>query len=85
MKMTSLAAAMLRSLRDLGTPRPGDTRLVALSGGPDSVALLDALLEAGRRQGFQVEAAHLDHGLRPESAEDAVFCRNLCDRLGVRL
>jgi tRNA(Ile)-lysidine synthase len=85
MKMTSLAAAMLRSLRDLGTPRAGETLLVALSGGPDSVALLDALLEAGRRQGFGVEAAHLDHGLRAGSAEDAAFCRNLCARLGVRL
>lgn len=85
MKMTSLAAAVVRSLRDLGTPRPGETVVVALSGGADSVALLDALHETGRRQGFRVVAAHLDHGLRSSSATDAAFCRNLCGRFGVPL
>ncbi len=85
MKMTTLAAAVVRSLRELGTPRAGDAVVVALSGGPDSVALLDALRESGRRRRFEVVAAHMDHGLRPESAADAAFCRNLCDRLGVRL
>src|SRR5262245_2603562 len=85
MRMTSVQVAVVRSLRDLGTPRAGETIVVALSGGPDSVALLDALLEAGRRQGFRVVAAHLDHGLRPDSAQDVEFCRNLCGRLGVPL
>ena len=85
MKMTSLAVAVVRSLRDLGTPRPGETVVTALSGGADSVALLDALRECGRRQGFRVVAAHLDHGLRPDSATDAAFCRNLCARFGVPL
>jgi tRNA(Ile)-lysidine synthase len=83
--MTSLQAAVVRSLRDLGTPRPGETLVAALSGGSDSVALLDALAETGRRQGFRVVAAHLDHGLRPDSARDAELCRNLCARLGVPL
>jgi tRNA(Ile)-lysidine synthase len=32
-----------------------------------------------------VVAAHLDHGLRPDSAQDVEFCRNLCRRLGVPL
>jgi len=85
MRMTSLAVAVVGSLRDLGMPRAGETVVLALSGGADSVALLDALAEAGRRQGFGVVAAHLDHGLRPDSALDAEFCRNLCARLGVPL
>jgi tRNA(Ile)-lysidine synthase len=54
--------------------------LVLVSGGPDSVALLRALL------GFGVEPVvlHLDHGLRgEESAGDAAFVRKLCGRLGV--
>jgi len=83
MRMTSLAAAVVRSLRDLGTPSRGETAVVALSGGPDSVALLDALREASRRQGFRLVAAHLDHRLRTESAADVAFCRNICERFGV--
>lgn len=43
--------------------------LVGLSGGPDSMALFTLLLE----QEYEVYAAHLDHGLRSESAAEAVF------------
>lgn len=57
------------------------TTLVALSGGPDSTALLLTLQE----QGNDVVAAHFDHALRPDSGDDAAWCRALCRRLGVRL
>ncbi len=83
--MTPLQVALRRSLRDLGTPRAGQTLLCALSGGPDSVALVHALAVAAPRMGFRVIAAHLDHRLRPDSGQDAEFCRNLCERLGVSL
>lgn len=53
---------------------------VAVSGGPDSVALL--LLAAAARPG-RIEAATVDHALRPESASEAQFVANLCEQLGV--
>jgi tRNA(Ile)-lysidine synthase len=55
--------------------------VVLLSGGRDSVCLLDLLV----RQGEQVTALHVNYGLRPEADEDEAFCRELCARLGVRL
>jgi tRNA(Ile)-lysidine synthase len=66
--------------------QPGDRVLVALSGGPDSVALTHALIDLGRRRShrFEVAAAHLNHQLRPESDEDEAFCRDLADGLGLR-
>jgi tRNA(Ile)-lysidine synthase len=54
---------------------------IAVSGGPDSLALV--LLAAAARPG-QVEASTVDHQLRPESSEEADFVRAICDRLGVR-
>ena len=57
--------------------------MVGLSGGADSVALPDALASLRRRRGFRLVAAHLDHGLRPGSADDAAFCAQLCRALGV--
>jgi tRNA(Ile)-lysidine synthase len=64
---------------------PGSTIVSALSGGADSVALLHALsVEAGPR-GFRLVAAHLDHRLRDDSAEDARACRALCASLGLPL
>src|SRR5438270_2679511 len=54
---------------------------VAVSGGPDSLALL--LLAAAARPG-QVEAATIDHGFRAEAPDEAAFVAAVCDRLGVR-
>src|ERR687897_1319200 len=60
---------------DLGRP------LALVSGGPDSVALLRALVELGG----EPAVLHVDHGLRgDESREDAEFVRSLCEWLGVR-
>ncbi|MCF0208378.1 MAG: tRNA lysidine(34) synthetase TilS [Bacteroidaceae bacterium] len=56
--------------------------LVALSGGADSVYLLLSLLS----QGVAVEAVHCNFNLRGEESErDELFCKNLCERKGVRL
>lgn len=50
---------------------PGSTVLVALSGGPDSVALLHLLLEVAAERRLTLHAAHFDHGLRPEGGAEA--------------
>jgi tRNA(Ile)-lysidine synthase len=61
--------------------------LVALSGGPDSVALLHILLRlrtADPDLGYDMVAAHLNHGLRgAESDRDESFVRALCGKMGV--
>jgi tRNA(Ile)-lysidine synthase len=57
-----------------------DRVLVAVSGGPDSVALLHVLLELGYAAGI----GHLDHKTRAgASGDDAAFVRDLGRRLGV--
>jgi tRNA(Ile)-lysidine synthase len=58
----------------------GDRVLVAVSGGPDSMCLLHALLALQGEIGLgAVEAAHLDHGLRgAESAADAAAVAAFC-------
>jgi tRNA(Ile)-lysidine synthase len=83
LKLPSLVAAVDRALRAAGMPPRGGALVVGLSGGADSVALTDALASLRRRRGFRLVAAHLDHGLRPDSAADAVFCADLCRRLDV--
>jgi tRNA(Ile)-lysidine synthase len=60
--------------------------LVALSGGPDSVALLHLMHDSSKQMGFEVVAAHVNYGLRgKESDDDEKFCRELCGRLGLKL
>jgi tRNA(Ile)-lysidine synthase len=58
--------------------------LVAVSGGPDSVALLRALLRLAPPGQGRLRAAHVNHGLRPgECDREETFVRELCRQLGV--
>ncbi len=75
--------AAIRKERLLGQ---GNRVLVALSGGPDSVALLRVLLDLRSTLALQVEAAHFNHCLRgSESDEDEQFVCDLCAGLDVPL
>ena len=66
---------------DLAALAGPEARLgIAVSGGPDSLALL--LLAAAARPG-RIEAATVDHQLRRGSREEAEFVHSVCDRLGV--
>jgi tRNA(Ile)-lysidine synthase len=58
--------------------RGGDVVLAAVSGGADSVALLDVLRALAPELGFTLQAVHVDHGLRAESAADVAFVADLC-------
>ncbi|MET0586541.1 MAG: tRNA lysidine(34) synthetase TilS [Candidatus Binatia bacterium] len=60
----------------------GDRVLVAVSGGPDSVALLHLLCELRDQFALHLEVAHLQHGIRgEESKEDATFVAALAESL----
>ena len=60
----------------------GKLYLVALSGGPDSVALLRMMHD----EGYHVEAAHCNFRLRgAESDRDEAFCKALCEKTGTKL
>ncbi len=85
MRLTPLETAVTKFLDKQGVPVRGEVLVVGLSGGADSVALLDVLVRAAALRGFTVTAAHLDHRLRPASTADARFCADLCARLGVVL
>lgn len=61
----------------------GKRLLIALSGGADSVALAVLLAEARQAYELTLFAAHVDHGIRPESGDDAAFCRVLCEALDI--
>jgi tRNA(Ile)-lysidine synthase len=75
------AASIDRFSHDLAALIAPSARVgVAVSGGPDSMALL--LLAAAARPG-NVEAATVDHALRPESHNEARLVGGQCDRLSV--
>ena len=73
-------ARLGKILRDECALKPDDLLVLGVSGGPDSLCLLDLLVWAG----FSPVVAHFDHRLRPDSAQDAEQVRVWADRLGLR-
>src|SRR4051812_29507049 len=64
-----------------GLLEPGRPVVVLLSGGRDSVCLLDLAVELSGAPA----ALHVNYGLRDEAAGDEAHCRALCERLGIEL
>lgn len=57
--------------------------VVAVSGGPDSMALLHMLLEQRQHYHFQIVCAHVNHNVRKESEEEAIFVSGYCHSHGI--
>ena len=76
-----MSEAPLEAARASGLVRPDEPLLVLVSGGGDSVCLLDVAL----RLGASVSALHVNYGLREGADADEAFVRELCERLGVPL
>ena len=57
--------------------------IVACSGGPDSAAMLFALARLAPELGLQLEAASVDHGLRPDAARDVAIAKAQAQAAGV--
>lgn len=63
----------------------GQSVVVALSGGVDSVVLLDVLSRLVTSLGLKVEAAHVNHHMHSKSAEWADFCSKICTSYAIPL
>lgn len=73
-------------MRSLRGSEPGGAVIgihVACSGGPDSVVLLGLLHLLAPSEGLRLSVGHVDHGLRPESADEAALVGRLADSMGL--
>ena len=71
-------------IKDNNLINPKDRILVALSGGPDSVCLLNILYNLKEELDIEIGAAHLNHMLRDEDAfQDEEYVKNLCESFDI--
>jgi tRNA(Ile)-lysidine synthase len=68
-----------------GLELPAGRVLVAVSGGPDSVALLDLLVRSQESHRFELIVGHLDHGIDPLSGRVAARVRSLAAYHGLQI
>ncbi len=83
--MSSLFRRVHRTIQLRRLLADGDRVAVAISGGPDSVALVLVLHDLASDAAWRVAGLiHVNHGLRGAAADaDERFCRDLADRLGL--
>jgi tRNA(Ile)-lysidine synthase len=62
---------------------PGDGVIVACSGGPDSLTLLGLLVALRKDYSLCLTAVYIDHGLRPQAAEEGEYVKHMARRWGV--
>ena len=85
--MNKNTSAILRNVKETvaasGALSCGDTVIVGVSGGPDSVALLRALFVLRHELGLSLHVAHFNHNWRKSAAMDERFVRRLAGRWGL--
>jgi len=63
----------------------GDSITVAVSGGPDSMAMLTIIKEFAPSMDLHISAAHLNHRIRPEAENEAALVSDYCEELDIPL
>ncbi len=64
---------------------PGARLSLGLSGGIDSVVLLEVLRRLAPKLDFRLACVHVNHGISPNAGRWAAFCARRCTRLGIPL
>jgi len=82
--VNSLLEQVIATLDDHQLLLAGDTVVLGVSGGPDSLCMLHVLCRLAGRYGVTLHAAHLHHGIRGQEADDdARFVQELCASWGI--
>jgi len=79
----TLLTIVARTIADERLFARGDRVLVAVSGGPDSMALLHVLARLAPKLGLGLRACGVDHGLRPAAADELILAQRWAAHLGV--
>ena len=80
---TELVPRVLDTIRRHGMLAGGETVLVGVSGGADSIALLHCLRTLAPALGLRLHVVHVNHGLRAEADADQAFVEELARRWGL--
>ncbi|MCI9016556.1 MAG: tRNA lysidine(34) synthetase TilS [Clostridia bacterium] len=69
---------IINTIKEYNLIKNGDNIVIGVSGGPDSIALLDVLNEIKEKFKFNIYVAHINHMIREESKADQEYVKNYC-------
>lgn len=84
--MNCLEEKVLNTIKENKLINNGDKLVLAVSGGPDSIAMLNALnnIRNSKEIVFEIVVSHINHMIREEAGEDESFVKDFCEKIGVR-
>jgi tRNA(Ile)-lysidine synthase len=76
---------VLNTIKKYNLIEPNDKLVLGVSGGPDSIAMLNVLNEIRKNEiSFDIIVAHINHGIRENAKIDEQFVKDFCKKIGVR-
>lgn len=75
---------VLKTIQKYNLINSQDRIVIGVSGGPDSMCLLDILNKLKEKLNIEIFVAHINHMIRKEADEETEFVKNFCDEIGVK-
>ncbi|PNR96748.1 tRNA lysidine(34) synthetase TilS [Petrotoga sp. 9PWA.NaAc.5.4] len=83
MILQSFDKKILKFIKDYKIFNKYDKILLGISGGKDSMSLLNTMNKISKIMDLEITVAHLNHGMREEALEDEIFVRQKCEELNI--
>ena len=74
---------VLQTIAEYSMLKPKDSIIVGVSGGPDSITLLDLLVSLRQEWELQLYVCHINHGIRQEAKHDEEYVKAYCQKNGI--
>ena len=74
---------VLKTINKYNLIQSGDKIVLAVSGGPDSIFMLDILKNLKEKLKFEIIVAHVNHKIREEADSDEEYVKNYCEKNGI--
>lgn len=78
-----LEEQFLKTIKKFNLINDGDSIVVGVSGGPDSICLLTMLNKFKQKLNIKIYVAHINHMLREEADSETEYVKEYCDKLGI--
>lgn len=78
-----LEAKVIQTINKYNMIKDGDKVVIGVSGGPDSITLLNILNNLKEKLNIKIYVAHINHMIREEANEETEYVREFCDKLGI--
>ena len=75
--------AVLKTIQKYNLISPKDKIVLGVSGGPDSLFMLDILNKLKKELDIELVVAHINHKIRIEADEEEEFVKRFCEKIGV--